>query len=120
MAKDYRDVIDLNLGDPDVTTPERIKLAGCRAIMDNKTRYSANAGLIEARRSVAARVQKLWGVDCDPETNLIVTVGGMEALFLSLACMVDEGDEVIIFAPYYVNYVQMVNLCGGKPVIIDA
>lgn len=120
MAKNYDDVIDLTLGDPDLNTPERIKRAGCQAIMDNKTRYSANAGLAEARTAVAKHVNKVWGIECDPTKNLIVTVGGMEALFLSLACMVDEGDEVIIFAPYYVNYVQMVNICGGKPIIIDS
>ena len=120
MAKNYDDVIDLTLGDPDLNTPERIKAAGCRAIMQNKTKYSANAGLAEARAVIAKHVQKIWDIPCDPDENLIVTVGGMEALFLSLACLVDEGDEVIIFAPYYVNYVQMVTVCGGTPVIIDS
>lgn len=120
MAKNYDDVIDLTLGDPDLQTPERIKQAGCQAILQNKTKYSANAGLAEARAVVAKHVNKVWNVPCDPDSNLIVTVGGMEALFLALSCMVDEGDEVIIFAPYYVNYVQMVNICGGKPVIIDS
>ena len=61
----------------------------------------------------------MWGQECSPE-NVAITVGGMEALFLSLYCMIDEGDEVIVFAPYYINYLQMIELCGGKAVIVDA
>lgn len=120
MAKDYDNVIDLTLGDPDLPTPENIKEAGCKAIWDNRTRYSANAGLVEVREAVAARVRREWKVDCDPNANLILTVGGMEALYLTLACTVDPGDEVVVFAPYYVNYVQMIRVCGGVPVIVDA
>lgn len=116
----YDHVIDLTLGDPDFDTPMQIKKAGCNAIMNDKTHYSANAGLIEARSIIADRVEKIWGRACDPEKNLIVTVGGMEALYLALLSIVDEDDEVIIFAPYYVNYAQMVNMCGGKVVVIDS
>lgn len=120
MAKEYDDVIDLTLGDPDLNTPDYIKQAGCKAIMQNQTKYSANAGLAEVRAAVKKRVTKLWGVSCDPAENVIVTVGGMEALYLSLACMIDNGDEVIVFAPYYVNYIQMIKFCEGKPIIIEA
>ena len=120
LAKQFDDVIDLTLGDPDLNTPENIKLAGCRAIMENKTKYSANAGLAEARVATARHVADVWGVPCNPDENLIITVGGMEALYLALSCMVDNGDEVILFAPYYVNYVQMVKMCGGIPIIIDS
>ncbi len=120
MAKDYNDVIDLTLGDPDFSTPDNISNAACASILQGHTHYSANAGLIEARKAISANVEKHWGVKPNPENEIIVTVGGMEALFLSLACMIDPMDEVIIFAPYYVNYVQMVNFLGGKPVIIDS
>lgn len=119
MAQAYDDVIDLTLGDPDLAAPEEIKLAACQSIQNNLTHYSANAGLYGVRKTVSKRIEKIWGVDSKKE-NVMLTVGGMEALYLSLLCMLDEGDEVIIFAPYYVNYVQMVGMCGGKPIIIDA
>ncbi len=120
MAKQYDDVIDLTLGDPDFSTPEHIQNAACRAIRNGLTHYSANAGLREARTAIAEHIQKQWGLTADPDGELIITVGGMEALFLSLASLVDPGDEVIIFAPYYVNYVQMVRFLGGVPVILDS
>ena len=118
MAQNYHDVIDLTLGDPDFDTPKEIKKFACESIVHNKTHYSANAGLLEVRRSAAERVQKIWSVECD-ENNIMLTVGGMEALYLSLLSIIDEGDEVIVFAPYYVNYLQMIKMCGGTPVIID-
>ncbi len=120
MAKEYDDVIDLTLGDPDFATPEHIQNAACKAIKSGLTHYSANAGLREARVAISDHVEKNWGIRPDPDSELIVTVGGMEGLFLSLSSIVDTGDEVIIFAPYYVNYVQMVRYLGGVPVIVDA
>lgn len=119
MAQKYDSVIDLTLGDPDMPAPEKIKRAACDAIEDNLTHYSANAGLLSVRQSVSNHVNKIWDVDSS-EDNVMLTVGGMEALYLSLLCTVEEGDEVIIFAPYYVNYVQMVTMCGGVPITIDA
>lgn len=119
MAQKYTDVVDLTLGDPDLAPPDAVKLAACDAIQENHTHYSANAGLCEVRKSVSKRVKKIWEIESGEE-NVMLTVGGMEALYLSLLCMLDKDDEVIIFAPFYVNYVQMVGMCGGKPVIIDA
>lgn len=119
MAQEYTDVVDLTLGDPDLSVSEEIKKAACNAIENNLTHYSANAGLLEVRKAVSNHVSKIWGVESKTE-NVMLTVGGMEALYLSLLCMIDAGEEVIIFAPYYVNYVQMVSMCGGKPVIIDS
>lgn len=119
-ALDYDDVIDLTLGDPDFNTPERIKNAACNAILDNKTHYTVNAGVIDARRSISNHVKENWGVSFDAVKNIIMTVGGMEALFLALLCTVDPEDEVIIFSPYYVNYIQMTQLCGGVPVVINS
>ena len=119
LAQQYSDVIDLTLGDPDLKTPLDVREAACRAIMEGKTRYSANAGLIELRRAIAANLKKEYQLIVDPETEIVVTVGGMGALYLALAAVVDPGDEVIIPAPYYVNYVQMTQMCGGTPVIIE-
>lgn len=118
LAKQYDDVIDLTLGDPDLKPAKRIRDAGSRAIQDGKTRYSANAGLMELRETIAETVSDEYDVAVDPSTNVMVSVGGMEALYLALAATVDPGDEVVIFAPYYVNYVQMVRMLGAKPVVV--
>lgn len=119
LAKNFDDVIDLTLGDPDLAPPEELRQAAYRAMEENKLHYSANAGLPEARQAVSKKIAEVWGQEITVE-NIAVTVGGMEALFLSLYCMIDEGDEVIVFAPYYINYLQMIELCGGKAVIVDA
>ncbi len=119
-AKLYDDVIDLTLGDPDFSTPVHIQNAACEAIKRGDTHYSANAGLKEARAAVASNIKRVWGTDADADKEIIVTVGGMEALFLSLAATTDPGDEVVIFAPYYVNYIQMIRFLGGVPIVINS
>lgn len=119
LASQYEDVIDLTLGDPDILPDEAIRIATASAVMDGKTRYSANAGLIDARKIIASTFKEEYQVDINPTENLIMTVGGMEGLYLALATIVNPGDEVIIHAPYYVNYVQMVKMCGGIPVLIE-
>lgn len=119
-AKEYENVIDFTLGDPDYPTPKNIQEAGCRAIREGKTKYSANAGIPELRKMIANNIFKETGVDYDYESEIMVTVGAMEALYLSLCCLVDEGDEVIIPAPYWINYEHMVLMCKGTPVIVDS
>lgn len=119
MAKEYDNVIDLTLGDPDIPPSEKIRKATCDAVMAGKTRYSANAGLLSLREAVADNFTKEYGIAVDPSKNVMVTVGGMEALYLSLASTIDDGDEVVIFAPYYVNYKQMIRMCGGVPVVVN-
>lgn len=113
------DVVNLTLGDPDVLPPEEIRKAACEAIMQGKTRYSANAGLADVRNAYASFFKNQYGYVINPLENVITTVGGMEALFLSLSSLVDEDDEVIIIEPYYVNYYQMIHMCGGKAVVIN-
>ena len=117
-AKQYEDVIDFTLGDPDYPTPKSIRDAGCNAIQTGATKYSANAGLLELRKVLSERIELETGVQYEPDSEIIVTVGAMEAIYLSLCCMIDPGDEVIIPAPYWVNYCHMVQMCGGKPVIV--
>lgn len=119
MAKQLDDVIDFTLGDPDVPTPKPIQNAGCEAILAGKTRYSQNAGLLPLRQTISNYYNKKENLLYNPDNEIIVTVGAMEGLFLTLLSIINPGDEVIIPAPYYVNYVQMVYLCHGKPVIID-
>ena len=118
LAAQYDDVINLTLGDPDIIPPECIRQAGCDAIMEGKTRYSANAGLVELRKTYSKYLNYTYGRKFDYQTQIAVTVGGMEALYLALLSSIDPGDEVIIFAPYYINYYQMIEMCGGIPVVV--
>lgn len=120
MASQYDNVINLTLGDPDIIPLLSVREAGCKAIMEGKTRYSANAGIIELRKAYADFINRKYATDFLPDQHIIVTVGGMEALYLALLSSVNPGDEVIIFAPYYINYYQMIEMCGGHPVVIEA
>ena len=119
MAKQYEDVVDLTLGDPDLQPHTDIKNAACIAIQDGKTRYSQNAGLLELRDVISKYYLDNEGLSYNSTNEIIATVGAMEGLYLSLLSLIDDGDEVIIPAPYYVNYAQMVRMCGGKPIIVD-
>ncbi len=118
-AKKYDDVIDFTLGDPDVQTHQAIKDAACLAIQEGKTRYSQNAGLLDLRQTISQYYQRKEGFSYDPISEVMVTVGAMEGLYLALISMLNPGDEVIIPAPYYVNYTQMVRMCHAVPVIVD-
>lgn len=117
LAKAYDDVIDLTLGDPDVLPPKSIQEAACKAIRSGQTRYSQNAGLFAVRDAVARFNSRFYRQEISAE-EIILTCGGMEALYLLLASLVNEGDEVIIPGPYWINYKQMTELCGGKAVIV--
>ncbi|WP_366143126.1 pyridoxal phosphate-dependent aminotransferase [uncultured Bacteroides sp.] len=119
MAKEYDNVIDFTLGDPDVPPHQAIKDAGCVAIQTGKTRYSQNAGLLDLRKTISNYYVKTEGLPYDAFNEIIVTVGAMEGLYLALLSILNPNDEVIIPAPYYVNYVQMVQMCHAKPVIVD-
>lgn len=119
LAKEYNDIIDFTLGDPDVQPHQAIKDAGCLAIQEGKTRYSQNAGLLDLRQTISRYYERKEGFNYDPNSEIIVTVGAMEGLYLSLLSILNPGDEVIIPAPYYVNYVQMVQMCHAIPVIVD-
>jgi len=118
-AKKYNDVIDFTLGDPDVQPHQAIKDAACDAIQHGRTRYSQNAGLLELRKTISNYYERKEGFKYNPETEIMVTVGAMEGLYLSLLSILNPGDEVIIPAPYYVNYTQMVRMCHAVPVLID-
>ena len=118
-AKKYDDVIDFTLGDPDVQTHQTIKDAACAAIQQGKTRYSQNAGLLELRQTISQYYERKEGFRFDPVTEVMVTVGAMEGLYLALVSMLNSGDEVIMPAPYYVNYAQMVRMCHAVPIIVD-
>lgn len=119
LAKQYDDVIDFTLGDPDVQPHQAIKEAACAAILQGKTRYSQNAGLLELRQTIHDYYIRKEGLSYNPENEIQVSVGAMEGLYLALLALLNPGDEVIIPAPYYVNYTQMVAMCHAVPVIVD-
>ena len=120
MAKKYDNVIDFTLGDPDYETPDYVKQAGCDAIMAGKTKYAANAGIAELREVVSSRIERETGVHYDPSTEIQISVGAMEGLFLTLCCLVNPGDEVIIPSPHWVNYAHMTEILNGVPVFVEA
>lgn len=120
MAKKYDNVIDFTLGDPDYETPDYIKQAACDAIWAGKTKYAANAGLIELRNVVSDVIKRETGVFYDPASEIQITVGAMEALYLTLCALVNPGDEVIIPSPHYVNYRHMTQMLNGIPVIVNS
>ena len=119
LAKTMDDVVDFTLGDPDAQPHQAIKDAACQAIQEGRTRYSQNAGLLELRETIHSYYLRKEGFVYDPVSEIMVSVGAMEGLYLAFLSMLDDGDEVIIPAPYYVNYVQMVQLCHATPVIVD-
>lgn len=116
-ARQYDDIIDFTLGDPDIQPHDQIKQAGIRAIQFGKTRYSQNAGLLELRQVISEKYSKEYDLHYDPTSEIIASVGGMEGIYLALLSILNPGDEVIIPAPYWINYAQMVQMCGAVPVI---
>ncbi|WP_282020413.1 aminotransferase class I/II-fold pyridoxal phosphate-dependent enzyme [Planomicrobium okeanokoites] len=116
---DYPDAINLTIGQPDFPTPEAVKRAGMEAIAANKTSYSHNAGLIELRQEVASFFGDTYGLSYNPQTEIIITNGASEGLDSLLRTIIEEGDEVIIPAPCYTGYVPLIELNGGKAVLLD-
>jgi len=111
-------VASLAVGEPDFPTPPHIVEAGQRALRDGFTRYSPNAGYLHLREAIAEKLARRNGIRADPEREVFVTVGGMEALMLTLLTGIDPGDEVIITDPSYTNYAGQITLAGGVPVYV--
>jgi aspartate aminotransferase len=113
------DVISFGQGEPDFPTPAALKAAGVAAIEQNKTRYTAVGGPAELRAALAARVSHDTGIPYTP-SQVSASAGAKEALFLAMLALCDDGDEVIIPAPYWVSYVDQVYLADATPVIVPA
>ena len=116
---EMRDVISLGVGEPDFDTPWHIREEGIYALEKGKTFYTSNAGLKELRVEIDNYLKRTQNVSYNPDTEIIVTVGGSEAIDIGLRAMVNAGDEVIIPQPSYVSYEPCAILAGAKPVIID-
>jgi aspartate aminotransferase len=114
-----RDVIGLGAGEPDFPTPENIKQAAFRAIERNETRYTAVEGIPELRKAIVEKFKRENGLDYKPAQTLVAP-GGKAIIFNAFVATLNPGDEVIVPAPYWVSYPDIVQLCGATPVIIEA
>ena len=112
------DVVSFGPGEPDFNTPSQIKEETIKAIEANVTHYPPNRGYLELREEISKYLEKLGGVKYDPETEIIVTAGGAEAINNAFLAFVDPGDEVITFSPAFMNYENMTFMTGGKLVSI--
>ena len=119
IAETMADVISLGVGEPDFPTPWKVRQAGIRSLENSQTRYTSNSGLEKLRLEIARYVKNKYHVSYDYEHEILVTVGGSEAIDAALRAVVSPGDEVIIPQPSYVCYEPMTVLAGGVPVIIE-
>ena len=119
IVSEMKDAISLGVGEPDFDTPWHIRDEGIYALEKGRTFYTSNAGLKELREEICNYQKRKQGIDYDPLNEVIVTVGGSEAIDIGLRAMINPGDEVIIPQPSYVSYEPCALLAGAKPVIID-
>jgi aspartate aminotransferase len=112
------DVVDFSAGEPDFPTPPHVKQAGKAAIDANFTRYTVAPGILELREAVCARYRQDYGIDIAP-TEVLITVGGKQALFNAALALYDPGDEVIVHAPCWPTIPEQVKLMGATPVVVD-
>ena len=118
MKAEGEKVINLSVGEPDFSTPENIKQAAKKAIDENQTKYTLNAGTVELRKAIAAKLKKDNNLDYDIK-NIIVSNGAKHSVFNCILATVNKGEEVIIPAPYWVSYPDMVGIANGTSIIIN-
>ena len=118
LASEMEGVISLGVGEPDFDTPWHIREAAIYSIESGKTHYTANQGLLELREEICLYQKRRFQLDYDPVDNVIVTVGGSEAIDIAMRAIVNPGDEVILMEPSYVAYTPSVELTGAVPVHI--
>jgi len=119
LVSEMDDVISLGVGEPDFDTPWHIRDEGIYALERGKTFYTSNSGLKELRQEICNYQKRNQGIEYNPLTEVLVTVGGSEAIDIGLRAMLNVGDEVIIPQPAYVSYEPCTMLAGGRPVIIN-
>jgi len=119
LVSEMDDVISLGVGEPDFDTPWHIRDEGIYSLSKGKTFYTSNTGLKELKQEISKYIKRTINVDYDYNSEVLVTVGGSEAIDIALRAMTDEGDEVLIPQPSYVSYEPCAFLAGAKPVIIN-
>ncbi len=119
IAATMEDVVSLGIGEPDFVTPRHIIDRTVESLHLGQTAYTNNSGTIELRRAIAAYIQRLYGVEYDPDSQIVVTVGVSEAMWLALRAILDPGDEVLVTEPCFVANAAAVEMAGGVPVRVD-
>lgn len=119
LLGDRKDVISLTVGEPDFMTPYHIREAGIESLEKGRTFYTSNNGILELRREICNYLNRRFGLAYEPKTEVIVTVGGSEAIDLTVRALIEPGDEAIIPVPSFVCYGPIVELAHGKPVFIE-
>ena len=116
IVSEMKDAISLGVGEPDFDTPWHIRDEGIYSLEKGRTFYTSNAGLKELKLEISRYLERRFDVGYDPDREIMVTVGGSEAIDIALRAMLDPGDEVLIPQPSYVSYVPCTILAGGVPV----
>ena len=119
IVSEMKDAISLGVGEPDFDTPWHIREEGIYSLERGRTFYTSNAGLKELRQEVCNYMRRSQGIDYDPLKEVLITVGGSEAIDIGLRAMINPGEEVLIPQPSYVSYEPCAILAGAKPVIIN-
>ncbi len=119
IANTMEDVISLGVGEPDFRTPWQVRSAGIRSLEKGSTRYTSNRGLELLREEISRYVKRKYSVEYTPDEEILVTVGGSEAIDAAIRAIVDPGDEIIIPQPSYVCYEPITRLAGGVPIILN-
>ena len=119
IVSEMKDAISLGVGEPDFVTPEHIRNAGIYSLEKGRTFYTSNAGLKELREEICRYLSRRMNLSYDPLHEVMITVGGSEAIDAALRAMINPGDEVLIPQPSFVSYVPCTIMADGKPVIIE-
>lgn len=119
IANSMEGVISLGVGEPDFATPWSIRSKAIDTLQKGKTVYTANAGLLELRVAISKYLERKYNLKYDPKEEIIITVGGSEAIDLCIRAVVDPGDEVLVVEPSFVCYKPIVDLMHGVPVVIE-
>ncbi len=118
MLADGIDVVNFSVGEPDFDTPDHIKAAGIDAITRGETKYTPSSGTLELRKAICEKLRKENGLEYKPE-QIVVSNGAKQSLYNAFQVLLDPGDEVIIQAPYWVSYPEMIRLASGLPVVVE-
>lgn len=118
IVTEMKDAVSLGVGEPDFDTPWRVRDEAITTLEQGKTFYTSNSGLMELRESISAYNQRKYNISYDPKSEIIITVGGSEAIDIGLRAVLEPGDEVLIPQPSYVSYEPCAIMAGGVPVII--
>lgn len=119
MLDSMKDVISLTVGQPDFVTPWHIRDAGIESLTRGKTYYTSNKGTIELRKTISDYMKRRFSLEYSAEDEIIVTVGGSEAIDIAMRSVINPGDEVIVVEPSFVCYKPIAKLCGGVPVVVN-